>query len=84
VIDSIVLTSRASRSSRSPVFTPSSTSTALSRVSRKLGLSAQREGAVEARLGMGAGKEVSSMGGTASTLFELESWWRGVVLDRVR
>ena len=36
------------------------------------------DGRVKARLGMGAGKEVSSMGWTAST----ESWWR-TVLDRV-
>ena len=31
---------------------------------------------------MGIGKEVSSMGGTASTLLDLESWWRTEVLDR--
>ena len=41
-----------------------------------------RDGWVKARLGMGSGKEVSSMGGTASTLFDLESWWRTKVLDR--
>jgi hypothetical protein len=42
-----------------------------------------RDGWAKARLGMGAGKEVSSMpvGGTASTLFDLELWWRTVVLD---